>query len=41
MLDYGGRHPDMPKRHENCFILTCNFSEEMERLVTAVTSKFI
>lgn len=24
VLDHGGRHPDMPKRVENCYILTCN-----------------
>merc|ERR1712059_152148 len=23
VLDHGGRHPDMPKRLENCYILTC------------------
>ena len=26
VLDHGGRHPDMPKRLENCYILTCNVS---------------
>ena len=26
VLDHGGRHPDMPKRVENCYILTCNVS---------------
>ena len=26
VLDHGGRHPDMPKRLENCHILTCNVS---------------
>jgi T-complex protein 1 subunit zeta len=24
VLDHGGRHPDMPKRLSNCYILTCN-----------------
>lgn len=31
VLDHGGRHPDMPKRLENCFILTCNVSLEYEK----------
>lgn len=31
VLDHGGRHPDMPKRLENCFILTCNISLEFEK----------
>lgn len=26
VLDHGGRHPDMPKRLQNCHILTCNVS---------------
>ena len=26
VLDHGGRHSDMPKRLENCYILTCNVS---------------
>jgi T-complex protein 1 subunit zeta len=26
VLDHGGRHPDMPKRLKNCYILTCNVS---------------
>jgi len=30
-LDHGGRHPDMPKRVENAFILTCNVSLEYEK----------
>ena len=39
VLDHGGRHPDMPKRLENCYILNCNVSLEYEN--TEVHSKFI
>jgi len=38
VLDHGGRHPDMPKRLENCYILTCNVSMEYEK--TEVNSGF-
>ncbi len=38
VLDHGGRHPDMPKRVENCYILTCNVSLEYEK--TEVNSGF-
>ena len=31
VLDHGARHPDMKKRVENCFILTCNVSLEYEK----------
>lgn len=31
VLDHGSRHPDMPKRVENAFILTCNVSLEYEK----------
>lgn len=31
VLDHGARHPDMPKRVEDCFILTCNVSFEYEK----------
>jgi T-complex protein 1 subunit zeta len=31
VLDHGSRHPDMPKRLENCFILSCNISLEYEK----------
>jgi T-complex protein 1 subunit zeta len=31
VLDHGTRHPDMAKRSENCFILTCNVSLEYEK----------
>ncbi|OQV25369.1 T-complex protein 1 subunit zeta [Hypsibius exemplaris] len=38
VLDHGARHPDMPKRVENAFILTCNVSFEYEK--TEVNSGF-
>merc|ERR1719405_291263 len=31
VLDHGARHPDMPKRLENCYILTANVSLEYEK----------
>lgn len=31
VLDHGARHPDMPKRLENAYILTCNVSLEYEK----------
>lgn len=31
VLDHGARHPDMPKRSENCYILSCNLSLEYEK----------
>ncbi|KAF4664776.1 T-complex protein 1 subunit zeta [Perkinsus olseni] len=31
VLDHGTRHPDMPHRLENCYILTCNVSLEYEK----------
>jgi len=31
VLDHGARHPDMPKRVTNAFILTCNVSLEYEK----------
>lgn len=31
VLDHGARHPDMPKRLENAYILTCNISLEYEK----------
>eukprot|EP01097_Dermamoeba_algensis_P001731 TRINITY_DN1651_c0_g1_i4.p1 TRINITY_DN1651_c0_g1~~TRINITY_DN1651_c0_g1_i4.p1 ORF type:complete len:554 (+),score=179.94 TRINITY_DN1651_c0_g1_i4:55-1662(+) len=34
VLDHGARHPDMPKRLENAFILTCNVNFEMEKTET-------
>ncbi|EGV61869.1 T-complex protein 1 subunit zeta [Yamadazyma tenuis] len=38
VLDHGARHPDMPKRLENCHILTLNVSLEYEK--TEVNSGF-
>ncbi|CAG9559297.1 unnamed protein product [Danaus chrysippus] len=38
VLDHGARHPDMPKRVENAYILTCNVSLEYEK--TEVNSGF-
>lgn len=31
VLDHGGRHPNMPKRLKNCYVLTCNISLEYEK----------
>ena len=31
VLDHGARHPDMPKRLENAFVLNCNISLEYEK----------
>merc|ERR1712166_1177870 len=31
VMDHGARHPDMPKKLENCHILTCNVSLEYEK----------
>ena len=38
VLDHGGRHANMPKKLENCYILTCNVSLEYEK--TEVNSGF-
>ncbi|XP_066982888.1 T-complex protein 1 subunit zeta [Macrobrachium rosenbergii] len=38
VLDHGSRHPDMPKRATNAYILTCNVSMEYEK--TEVNSGF-
>eukprot|EP00753_Platysulcus_tardus_P021750 PLAT9108.1.p2 GENE.PLAT9108.1~~PLAT9108.1.p2 ORF type:complete len:540 (-),score=311.02 PLAT9108.1:89-1708(-) len=38
VLDHGSRHPDMPKRLRNCYILTLNVSLEYEK--TEVTAGF-
>lgn len=38
VLDHGARHPDMPKKLDNCYILTCNVSLEYEK--TEVHSGF-
>jgi T-complex protein 1 subunit zeta len=31
VMDHGARHPDMPKKVENAFILTLNVSLEYEK----------
>eukprot|EP01113_Clastostelium_recurvatum_P015445 TRINITY_DN1861_c0_g1_i1.p1 TRINITY_DN1861_c0_g1~~TRINITY_DN1861_c0_g1_i1.p1 ORF type:complete len:538 (+),score=136.62 TRINITY_DN1861_c0_g1_i1:36-1649(+) len=31
VLDHGGRHPDMPKKATNAFVLSCNVSLEYEK----------
>lgn len=31
VMDHGARHPDMKKRVENAYILTCNVSMEYEK----------
>jgi len=31
VMDHGARHPDMPKKVQNAFILTCNVSLEYEK----------
>lgn len=31
VLDHGARHPDMPKKVKNAYILTCNVSLEYEK----------
>lgn len=33
VLDHGGRHPDMPKKLSNCYILTCNVRKTASREV--------
>jgi T-complex protein 1 subunit zeta len=38
VMDHGGRHPEMPKKLSNCFVLTCNVSMEYEK--TEVNSGF-
>ena len=38
VLDHGARHPDMPKRLENAFILTLNVSLEYEKTYVSVRS---
>ena len=41
VLDHGARHPDMPKRLENCFILTLNVSLEYEKTLVLLSSSLI
>ncbi|KAI8325738.1 T-complex protein 1 zeta subunit [Martensiomyces pterosporus] len=38
VMDHGARHPDMPKRQKNCFVLTLNVSLEYEK--TEINSGF-
>eukprot|EP00697_Spironema_sp_BW2_P004247 gnl/Spiro4/15784_TR8489_c0_g1_i1.p1 gnl/Spiro4/15784_TR8489_c0_g1~~gnl/Spiro4/15784_TR8489_c0_g1_i1.p1 ORF type:complete len:543 (-),score=154.49 gnl/Spiro4/15784_TR8489_c0_g1_i1:108-1736(-) len=38
VMDHGSRHPDMPARSKNCFILTLNVSLEFEK--SEVTAQF-
>jgi chaperonin GroEL (HSP60 family) len=38
VMDHGGRHPDMPKRVENAFILTLNVSLEFEKTLGSLQS---
>ena len=38
VLDHGSRHPDMPSRLTNCYILVCNVNLEYEK--TEVNSGF-
>ncbi|KAL0213010.1 hypothetical protein RCL1_006636 [Eukaryota sp. TZLM3-RCL] len=39
VMDHGSRHPDMPKKLTNAFVLTCNLSLEYEK--SEVNSGFI
>ncbi|KAG5247527.1 T-complex protein [Salix suchowensis] len=41
VLDHGSRHPDMKRRAENCFILTCNVSLEYEKRYSSFHWKLI
>jgi chaperonin GroEL (HSP60 family) len=36
VMDHGARHPDMPKRVADAFILTCNVSMEYEKRYAAI-----
>jgi len=40
VLDHGARHPDMPKRLENAFILTCNVGLEYEKSEINASSQY-
>jgi len=40
VLDHGSRHPDMPKRVENAYILTCNVSLEYEKRYCNILSDY-
>ncbi len=37
VMDHGARHPDMKKRLENAYILTCNVSLEYEKTLVKST----
>ncbi len=39
VIDHDGRHPEMPKKLQNCYILNCNVSLEYEK--TKFHSQFI
>lgn len=39
VTDHGARHPDMPKRLENAYILTCNVSLEYEKSEVCANAK--
>jgi chaperonin GroEL (HSP60 family) len=41
VLDHGARHPDMPKRVENAFILTLNVSLEYEKTYVVFISSCV
>jgi chaperonin GroEL (HSP60 family) len=41
VLDHGARHPDMPKRLENAFVLTLNVSLEYEKTYVRHTFAFL
>jgi chaperonin GroEL (HSP60 family) len=41
VLDHGARHPDMPKRVENAFVLTLNVSLEYEKTYVRHTLTFM
>ena len=38
VLDHGARHPDMKKRVEEAYILTCNVSLEYEKRCVCVSA---
>lgn len=38
VMDHGSRHPDMPKRVDNAYILTCNVSLEYEKRCVILSS---
>ena len=39
-MDHGARHPDMNKRTEDAFILTCNISLEYEKRLS-IKQKYV